>query len=125
MGIGYSLCVTPGGRLLRRSSTEPDRPALFAAQFALSHVCWLIAYPVAGQVGARFGMATAFIALAVLAVVGVLLALLRWPKHDPAELRHEHPELPANHPHLAEHGSGEHAHAYVIDELHGHWPGRA
>ncbi len=125
MGIGYSLCITPGGRLLRRSSTEPDRPALFAAQFALSHVCWLIAYPVAGQVGARFGMATAFAALAVLAFVGVLLALWRWPKHDPAELRHEHPELPADHPHLAEHGSGEHAHAYVIDELHGHWPGRA
>ncbi|KEO86032.1 major facilitator transporter [Erythrobacter sp. JL475] len=125
MGTGYSLCVTPGGRLLRRSSTEPDRPALFAAQFALSHVCWLIAYPVAGQVGARFGMATAFLALAVLAGVGILLALWRWPKHDPAELRHEHPELPADHPHLTEHGSGNHAHAYVIDELHGHWPGRA
>ena len=125
MGIGYSLCVTPGGRLLRRSSTESDRPALFAAQFALSHVCWLIAYPVAGQVGARFGMATAFVALAVLAVVGVLLALWRWPKHDPAELEHEHPDLPADHPHLAEHGSGQHTHAYVIDELHGHWPGRA
>ena len=125
MGIGYSLCVTPGGRLLRRSSTEPDRPALFAAQFALSHVCWLIAYPVAGQVGARLGMATAFVALGVLAVIGGLLALWRWPKHDPAEIRHEHPDLPADHPHMAEHGRSDHAHTYVIDELHGNWPGRA
>src|SRR3546814_2350950 len=45
MGVAYSVCVTPGGRLLKRSSDEADRPALFAAQFALSHVCWLIAYP--------------------------------------------------------------------------------
>lgn len=125
MGIGYSLSVTPGGRLLRRSSTEPDRPALFAAQFALSHVCWLIAYPVAGQVGARFGMGTAFLALSLLAVIGLVLALWRWPSADPAEVPHEHPELPADHPHLAEHGAGAHTHAYVIDELHGHWPGRA
>src|SRR3546814_4434462 len=66
MGVAYSVCVTPGGRLLKRSSDEADRPALFAAQFALSHVCWLIAYPVAGQVGARFGMAPAFLLLAVL-----------------------------------------------------------
>ena len=124
MGVGYSLCVTPGGRLLRRSSSEPDRPALFAAQFALSHVCWLVAYPVAGQVGAASGMATAFLALAAIAAVGIALALWRWPASDPAEVPHEHPELPADHPHLTEHGAGTHTHAYVIDELHGHWPGR-
>lgn len=124
MGVGYSLCVTPGGRLLRRSSNEPDRPALFAAQFALSHVCWLVAYPVAGKVGAASGMATAFLALAAIAAVGIALALWRWPASDPAEVPHEHPELPADHPHLAEHGAGTHSHAFVIDELHGHWPGR-
>jgi MFS family permease len=45
MGFGYSLTITPAGRALRRSSTAQDRPALFAAQFALSHACWLIAYP--------------------------------------------------------------------------------
>ncbi|MFM9776364.1 MFS transporter, partial [Streptomyces galilaeus] len=41
IGLGYSLVITPSGRLLRRSSQAEDRPALFAAQFALSHVCWL------------------------------------------------------------------------------------
>jgi MFS family permease len=124
MGIGYSLCVTPGGRLLRRSSSEADRPALFAAQFALSHVCWLIAYPLAGQVGARFGIASALTALASLGAAGLALALWRWPQSDPAALPHDHPDLPEDHPHLTGHGSGEHAHPYVIDELHGHWPGR-
>ena len=125
MGASYALCVTPGGRLLRRSSSEADRPALFAAQFALSHVCWLITYPVAGQVGAAKGMALTFVALAALAVLGVLLALWRWPSRDPAKVPHEHPELPVGHPHLADDGSDGHSHALVIDELHGHWPGRA
>ena len=121
MGVAYSLCVTPGGRLLRRSSNEGDRPALFAAQFALSHVCWLIAYPVAGQVGARAGMPIAFLLLAGIAAIGVVLALLLWPRHDPETVPHEHPELPANHPHLAGHG-GRHSHALVIDDLHSAWP---
>src|SRR3546814_8520749 len=43
LGIGYSMSMTPSGRLLRRSAHAEDRPALFAAQFALSHVCWLVA----------------------------------------------------------------------------------
>ena len=41
LGLGYSLTQTPTGRLLRRSAHAEDRPALFAAQFALSHACWL------------------------------------------------------------------------------------
>jgi MFS family permease len=60
LGVAYSMSVTPGGRLLRRSASSEDRPALFAAQFALSHVCWLIAYPLVGQLGARVSMTAAF-----------------------------------------------------------------
>ncbi len=52
IGIGYSTAQTPSGRLLRRSSHPEDRPSLFAAQFALSHACWLFAYPLAGWLGA-------------------------------------------------------------------------
>jgi MFS family permease len=125
MGAGYALCVTPGGRLLRRSSGDADRPALFAAQFALSHVCWLIAYPIAGQIGARAGMGTAFLVLAVLAAIGLVLALQLWPDDDPQELEHAHPELPAGHPHLAEHGTAAHSHDYRIDDLHRSWPQRS
>ena len=125
MGIGYSLCVTPGGRLLRRSSSEADRPALFAAQFALSHVCWLMAYPIAGQAGARFGMTTALGALAGPGAAGLFLAAWGRAAEHPPALAHDHPDLPADHPHLAGHGGGQHAHPYVIDDLHGHWPGRS
>lgn len=42
IGFGYSLTQTPTGRLLRRSAQPEDRPAIFAAQFALSHACWLL-----------------------------------------------------------------------------------
>ncbi|OJW66413.1 MAG: MFS transporter [Sphingomonadales bacterium 63-6] len=123
MGAAYALCVTPSGRLLRRSASENDRPAVFAAQFALSHVCWLIAYPVAGQVGARVGMQATFALLAAIAAAGAVLALWLWPAHDPDELVHEHDDLPPNHPHLAKHGR-KHSHSFVIDDLHQHWPGQ-
>ena len=55
LGLGYSAAQTPFGRLLRRSAHAEERPAVFAAQFALSHTCWLICYPLAGQMGATPG----------------------------------------------------------------------
>lgn len=125
LGLSYAASITPGGRLLRRSSNSEDRPALFAAQFALSHVCWLIAYPLAGQVGARAGMGAALGASAILALVGALIAIAIWPREDPDIVAHRHDDLPANHPHLAEgHAEGEVRHAYVIDDLHAAWPRR-
>ncbi|MEX0304363.1 MAG: MFS transporter, partial [Leisingera sp.] len=45
IGLGYSAILTPSGRLLARSAHAQDRPALFAAQFTLSHACWLLFYP--------------------------------------------------------------------------------
>ncbi|MES2057216.1 MAG: MFS transporter [Pseudomonadota bacterium] len=123
LGIAYSMSITPSGRLLRRSANAEDRPALFAAQFALSHVCWLIAYPLVGQLGARAGMPAAFGAMAILALIGVVAALMLWPAGDPDEVVHEHDDLPADHPHLREaHGTGRQAHAFVIDDLHQRWP---
>ena len=123
LGVAYAASITPGGRLLRRSSAEEDRPALFAAQFALTHVCWLIAYPLAGQVGANGGMGMAFGASAVLALVGTVIAFKIWPKEDVEVVAHTHDELPADHPHLLQgHPGGRAQHAFVIDELHPHWP---
>ena len=123
LGIAYSASITPGGRLLRRSSGEADRPALFAAQFALSHVCWLVAYPLAGQTGAQGGMGLAFAVAAALSLIGVGLAFLIWPKEDADVVEHDHAALPPDHPHLAEgHPQGRAAHIFVIDELHPHWP---
>ncbi len=125
LGASYAAVVTPGGRLLRRSSTERDRPALFAAQFSLSHACWLIAYPVVGWLGAKVSMAAAIWAMAALAGVGTLLARRLWLREDREVIAHQHDDLPADHPHLAEHaGSASHAHPYVIDEQHERWPSR-
>lgn len=126
LGAGYSLAQTPTGRLLRRSSREHDRPALFAAQFALSHACWLIAYPVAGWVGAKAGLTASFIVLAAVAGASVLLASRLWPRDDPQILEHCHDDFDAGHPHLvAEAGrsaGARHAHAFVIDDDHPRWP---
>ena len=123
MGAAYSAAVTPGGRLLRRSSTVADRPALFAAQFALSHVCWLVAYPLAGQIGAKFGMGSAFAAAFVLAAIGAVSALLIWPASDPSIVPHRHDDLPPDDPHLSEeHSDGDAAHEFVIDDRHRQWP---
>ena len=85
LGIAYAASVTPAGRLLRRSAEADDRPALFAAQFALSHVCWLVAYPLVGQLGARAGMSAAFAAMAGLAGLGTVAAWWLWPE-EPAAL---------------------------------------
>lgn len=122
LGAGYSLALTPSGRLLRRSAHPEDRPAIFAAQFALSHVCWLITYPLAGWAGARLGLPTAALLLAGIAVIGIILAMRVWPR-DVEAVIHDHPDLSPDHPHLAGHAaSGLHEHVLVIDSLHSHWP---
>jgi MFS family permease len=79
LGFGNGLVLTPSGRLLRRSAEAGDRPALFAAQFALSHACWLLTYPLAGWLGARAGMDTTFGVLAAVALAGLALAWWLWP----------------------------------------------
>ena len=121
MGVGYSLTLTPAGRALRRSSNAQDRPALFAAQFALSHAAWLIAYPVAGLVSAAADPSAAFLVLAALCAFGTVLGFVVWPANDPADLPHRHEALPDGDLHLDESGQ-THSHPLVIDEKHPRWP---
>jgi len=119
MGLGYSAVLTPAGRLLRRSAHAEDRPALFAAQFALSHACWLVTYPLSGWLMTRFGAVVALAVLAGLAGAGVLAALRLWPREDPEALVHTHDNLPLDHPHLQ--GRRRHAHRFVVDDEHPRW----
>ncbi len=121
IGFGFSLTQTPIGRIINRSAREADRGAVFAAQFALSHACWLVTYPLAGWVGAAAGLSVAALTLAAIGAAGLAAVLWLWPASDQTVLPHDHPELPPGHPHLAEHGP-HHAHAVVIDELHRRWP---
>lgn len=119
-GFGFACTQTPVGRILTRSAIPADRPAVFAAQFALSHACWLLTYPLAGWVGAEFGMGQAALILAGLGAVILGLGAVIWPAADPVTLPHHHPDLAPDHPHL--HGAGPHDHAVVIDDLHRRWP---
>ncbi|MGQ0563863.1 MAG: MFS transporter [Gemmobacter sp.] len=123
VGFGFALTQTPIGRILNRSARPEDRPAVFAAQFALSHAAWLVTYPLAGWAGAAFGLPAAALLLVALGGVSLVAVIRLWPADDPDTLAHDHPDLPADHPHLAEHGAG-HAHPVVIDPLHLRWPGR-
>src|SRR5699024_3357145 len=120
-----------------------DRPALFAAQFSLSHAGWLIAYPLAGWVGSSAGLNAAFAVLGGVALVATLVAIRLWPRHDPVELDHWHDSLhhehwhdhdehhqhehkgwetPAPHSHPHYHAPTRHRHPFVIDRHHPQWP---
>jgi MFS family permease len=145
IGAGSSLVQTPAGRLLKRSVNEGDRPAIFAAQFALSHACWLVAYPLAGWIGGSFGLMTVFTLFAVVALISTGIAAIVWPAADPTELEHVHRpvvhehlhvhdehhqhshegwEGPEPHRHLHHHTRLQHKHTYVIDLHHPVWPVR-
>ncbi|WP_395447523.1 MFS transporter [Aminobacter sp. UC22_36] len=125
LGLGYSMAQTPAGRLLRRSSHAEDRPALFAAQFALSHACWLITYPLAGWLGVTVGISQTFVIMAGIAAAALAAALAMWPATDPDVLGHRHDDLDEDDPHWAEGGhrlGHRHAHGFVIDTQHPQWP---
>lgn len=143
IGLGWSLVQTPAGRLVNRSAAPGDRAAYFSAQFALSHAAWLIAYPVAGQLGAHFGITTAALIMGSAILVFAGLAALVWPRADVVELEHRHDsenhehlhthgphhqhhdhdiagDEPHSHPH--HHGALKHEHTFVIDDHHQSWP---
>jgi len=82
VGLGYASVLTPSGRLLRRSAQPADRPTLFAAQFALSHACWLVTYPLSGWLMTVYGSVPAILTVSVLAVAGLVAALYLWPPDD-------------------------------------------
>ncbi|MCO7556856.1 MFS transporter [Metapseudomonas otitidis] len=121
LGAGYSMAQTPSGRILRRSSSSLDRPALFAAQFALSHACWLITYPLAGWLGANVSLQASFIGLSTLAAASLVISFRIWkPEHDRTVIEHTHDDLAEDHEHVAE--GKTHSHVYVIDDQHRRWP---
>jgi MFS family permease len=78
LGAGASLVVTPSSRLLRRASDEENRPAVFVAQFSLSHACFIVTYPAAGILGALVGLPFAALVLGVVATAAVVVARRAW-----------------------------------------------
>jgi MFS family permease len=126
-GLAASLVLTPGGLMIARSARAADRPALFAAQFSLSHAGWLLAYPLAGALAPRVGLETALVVLSGLTLGLIALAARIWPSADPTCRAHDHPDLPRGHPHLlgipAAGPRNRHAHPFHIDDLHPDWAG--
>ncbi|MFF3599055.1 MFS transporter [Kitasatospora indigofera] len=127
IGAAGSAVLTPGGRVIRRSAADADLPAAFAAQFSLSHSCWLLTYPLAGWLAAGAGLPVTAVVLGVLSAAAATAAAVLWPARDLESLEHRHADLPAGHPHLegahpADGGSWQHGHHYVIDQHHHTWP---
>ncbi|ALU40332.1 MFS transporter [Kocuria flava] len=90
LGSATSTILTPSARLLRRGSTEQTRPAVFAAQFSLSHACFLITYPLAGVLGATIGLDAIALVLVAIGILGALFTALTWR-------RVPRPSTPSNH----------------------------
>ena len=145
LGAGSSLVQTPAGQLLRLSVREGDRPAIFAAQFALSHACWLLAYPLAGWLGSATDMSIVFTVLALVALATSVVAVRVWPAYDVQHLEHWHAPMdhehlhvhdehhrhdhkgwegPEPHRHPHRHAALKHKHRFFIDLHHSTWPSR-
>ncbi|MDO9408160.1 MFS transporter [Patulibacter sp.] len=96
LGVGLALVETPAGRLVQHSVGDGDGQALFAAQFSLSHACWLLTYPIAGVLGAVLGLDVVAVILAGIAALASAGAVLLWagppvpgrlPRHRPGARR--------------------------------------
>lgn len=83
LGAATSLILTPSARLLRRNSDETNRPAVFAAQFSLSHACFMITYPLAGKLGAALGLSWTAVILAGIGAVATTFAFALWRSRTP------------------------------------------
>ncbi|MDO8145929.1 MULTISPECIES: MFS transporter [unclassified Isoptericola] len=80
VGLGWASVETPVGRIVRRTVAPGDRPAAFAAHFALLHACWLLTYPLAGLLGVGLGLSSTALVLAALAAAATTTAALLWPR---------------------------------------------
>ncbi len=130
---------------MRRSANDEDLPKLFAAQFTLSHACWLLAYPAAGWLANAYGFNAAFVVFAIASVFAMLVSQQLWQTDDPAEIEHQHDALyhdhlhyhgahhqhehegwegPEPHRHPHRHEAVRHSHKYVIDGHHTEWPAK-
>jgi MFS family permease len=94
LGIGLALVETPSGRLVQRSASEDDGPTLFAAQFSLSHACWLVTYPISGVLGAVLGLQAVAWILAALAAVATLVAARCWREPPASRAARPGPQSP-------------------------------
>jgi len=79
LGLGVAWVLTPVTYMIRRLAAPADLQTLFAAQMSISNACLLVAYPLAGWLGASLGIPMTFLVLAVLAGLAAAVAFRLWP----------------------------------------------
>ena len=94
LGMGTSLINTPSSRLLAEASNPENRNLVYTAQFALSHACFLVTYPVAGWIGA----ASLPVATATLTLVAILASITAFGVRRRAQVRDSYWEESARSP---------------------------
>lgn len=143
LGMASALLQTPSGLVIQKSSAMADRPAYFSAQFTLTHIGWLGAYLIAGQLSQYLNIELSMLLLAICAVAMLGIATYLWPKQDELILSHQHDEMRHLHPHFHDehhqhnhegwegpephvhehrHPKVTHSHNFYIDEHHLSWP---
>ncbi|MFJ2176900.1 MFS transporter [Streptomyces sp. NPDC087851] len=90
IGAACSAVLTPGGRVIRRCVGDAELPAAFAAQFSLSHACWLLTYPLAGRLATGAGLPVAALVLGALALAAAVVATVVWPAREPVRTERVH-----------------------------------
>lgn len=143
IGVGLTIVQTPVGSLIQQSCRKSDATAYFAANFSLSHLCWLVSYLIAGYSSAIFGLSTTFLILGIISFMAFIFAWKIFPGSDVAELEHAHEkmihshyheheehhshvhsyaETDEDHIHNHQHPQISHKHRFVIDHHHRVWP---
>jgi NRE family putative nickel resistance protein-like MFS transporter len=74
-GAGQALIAIPSSTLVASHTSRDERGRAFAAQFAITHACWLITYPLTGHLAGALGPARTF-ALCGFACLGITLAAI-------------------------------------------------
>jgi MFS family permease len=78
LGLGVALALTPATYLIRRIAAPADLQTLFAAQMSIANGCLLVAYPLAGWLGATAGMVVTFAVLGLSASLATAAAVWLW-----------------------------------------------
>lgn len=78
VGAGWAAVEVPVGRIVRREVPDADLPAAFAADFSVSHACWLLTYPLVGWLGTA-SLPLAAGTMTLLAALGTVVAVRLWP----------------------------------------------
>ena len=73
-GFGYTLLLTPMGRVIRKVSSADEFSQVYSAQFSLSHLCWLFMYPLSGYLMTISGGPFTLLTLAMLMVCSNIIA---------------------------------------------------